>query len=144
MQMRMPIFSYFIVMGTVLVGLLFWVSNEIDPNSVPLKTSQVVGVPRPFKATRPEPMRDLTAVNFAAATTPASAPDMPSQAVLAGQPSEALAKVDPAARAARAEAPPTKKRVTRMQPPVEYRQNNASVAISRPPGGREFGLSGIY
>ena len=75
MQMRMPIFSYFIVMGTVLVGLLFWVSNEIDPNSVPLKTSQVVGVPRPFKATRPEPMRDLTAVNFAAATTTASAPD---------------------------------------------------------------------
>jgi hypothetical protein len=131
--MRMPIFSYFIVMGTVLVGLLFWVSNEIDPNSVPLKTSQVVGVPRPFKATRPEPI--LTAVNFAAATTTASAPDMTSRAVLAAQPSEALAKVDPAARAARAEAPPTKKRLTRMQPPVEYRQNNASVAISRPPGG---------
>jgi hypothetical protein len=120
-------------MGTVLVGLLFWVSNEIDPNSVPLKTSQVVGVPT-FKATHPEPMRDLTAVNFAAATTTASAPDMTSQAVLAAQPSEALAKVDPAARAARAEAPPTKKRLTRMQPPVEYRQNNA----------REFGLSGIY
>ena len=130
--MRMPIFSYFIVMGTVLVGLLFWVSNEIDPNSVPLKTSQVVGVPRPFKATRPEPMRDLTAVNFAVAITTAA------------QPSEALAKVDLAARSARAEAPPTKKRLTRMQPPVEYRQNNASVAISRPPGGREFGLSGIY
>jgi hypothetical protein len=89
-------------------------------------------------------MRDLTAVNFAAATPPTSAPDMTSQAVLAAQPSEALAKLGPAARAARAEAPPTKKRVTRMQPPAESQQNNASVAISRHPGGREFGLSGIY
>jgi hypothetical protein len=141
---RMPLLHYFVVVGSVLVGLLFWISNEIEPNSSPLKTSQVVGVPRPFKATRPELMPDLTAVNFAAATTPASAPDMTSQAVLAAQPSEALAKVDPAERAARAEAPPTKKRVTHTQPPVEYRQDNASVVISRPPGGREFGLSGSY
>jgi hypothetical protein len=131
--MRMPLLRYFMVVGSVLIGLLFWVSNESEPNSSPIKTSQVVGVPRPFKATRPELMPDLTAVNFAAASTPASAPDMTSQA-----------EVDPAARAARAEAPPTKKRVTRTQPPVEYRQNNASVAISRPPGGREFGLSGSY
>jgi hypothetical protein len=42
----------------------------------------------------------------------------------------------PAALTARAEAPPTKKRVTRTQPPVEYRQNNAS-------SHREFGLSGL-
>lgn len=131
--MRMPLLRYFMVVGSVLVGLLFWVSNESEPNSSPIKTSQVVGVPRPFKATRPELMPDLTAANFAAATTPASAPDMTSQV-----------EVDPAARTARAEAPPTKKRITRKQPPVEYRQNNASVAISRPPGGREFGLSGSY
>jgi hypothetical protein len=112
---RMPLLRYFMVVGSVLVGLLFWVSNESEPNSSPIKTSQVVGVPRPFKATRPELMPDLTALNFA------------------------RAKVDPAARAARAEAPPTKKRVTSTQPPVEYRQNNASVAISRPPRSR-FGL----
>jgi hypothetical protein len=37
--------------------------------------------------------------NGARWTTTASAPDMTSQAVLAAQPSEALAKVDPAARA---------------------------------------------
>ena len=65
--MRMPLLRYFMVVGSVLVGLLFWVSNESEPNSSPLKTSQVVGVPRPFKATRPELMPDLTAVNFAAA-----------------------------------------------------------------------------
>lgn len=44
--------------------------------------------------------------------------------------------IEPAALTARAEAPPTKKRVTRTQPPVEYRQNNA---LSH----REFGLSGL-
>jgi hypothetical protein len=141
MHKRMPIFSYFIVMGTVLVGLLFWVSNELDPNSAPLKTSQVLGLPRPFKATRSEPMRDLTAANFAAPIPPASAPNMTSQAVLAAQPSEALAEVGPAARAARAEAPPTNKHVTHRQPQVESRQNNVAV-VSRPPSGREFGLSG--
>ena len=62
--MRMPLLRYIMVVGSVLVGLLFWVSNESAPNSSPLKTSQVAGVPRPFKATRPEPMPDLTAVNF--------------------------------------------------------------------------------
>ena len=71
---------------------------------------------------------------------PAPAPDMTSPLVLAAQPKaqsvpEVLAKVEPAALAARAEAP-KKKRVTRTQPPVEYRQNSA------PPQGREFGLSG--
>jgi hypothetical protein len=45
-------------------------------------------------------------------------------------------RIKPAVLAARAEAPPTKKRVTRTQPPVEYRQNNAS-------SHREFGLSGL-
>ena len=47
--MRMPLLHYFVVVGSVLVGLLFWISNEIEPNSSPLKTSQVIGVPRPFK-----------------------------------------------------------------------------------------------
>ena len=85
---------------------------------------------------------------------PAPAPDMTSPLVLAAQPkdqsppevlpkSAATDQKQLAARrsrealAARAEAPPTKSRVTVTQPPVEYRQNNA------PPGRREFGLSGI-
>jgi hypothetical protein len=60
----------------------------------------------------------------------------PSQAVLAAQPKDLPAldvptKIEPAARAARAEVRPTK-RVTH----TVYRQNNAS---SR----REFGLSGL-
>src|SRR5262249_12048923 len=94
---------------------------------------------------------------------PAPAPDMASPLVLAVQPApEIPAKIKPAAPSedrsatthqkqtaawhkraaleARAEAPPAKMRVARR--PVEYRQNNASVAISKPPGVREFGLSG--
>jgi hypothetical protein len=46
----MPIFSYFAVAGTVLLGLLLWVSNEIEPGPPPIATSQVVGLPKPFKA----------------------------------------------------------------------------------------------
>jgi hypothetical protein len=48
---------------------------------------------------------------------------MTSQAVLAAQPKskpEALDQIDPAARAARAEAPPENNRVTQ---PIDYQQN---------------------
>jgi hypothetical protein len=82
----------------------------------------------------PGAIRNLT-------TAPAPAPDMASDLVRAAMPKaqsaseDDLAKVKPAARAARAEAPPTKKRVTRTQPPVEHRQNNTG-------SYREFGLSG--
>jgi hypothetical protein len=64
--MRMPILSYFIVAGTALVGLLFWVSNELDPNSSPIKTSQTVGVAEPFKAQPEQPQYKIEGVNFAA------------------------------------------------------------------------------
>ena len=73
--------------------------------------------------------------------TPAMATHVTSEPVHAAQPRAQVApehpkRIEPAARAARAEAPPTKKRVTRTQPPVAYRQNNAS-------SHREFGLSGL-
>ena len=63
--MRMPVCSYFIVVGSVLAGLLFWVSDAIEPKNAPLKISQTVGVPKPFAA-QPEPSPGVTAVNFAA------------------------------------------------------------------------------
>ena len=64
--MRMPILSYFIVAGTALVALLFWVSNGLDPNNSPIKTSQIVGVPEPFKAQPEQPQYKVDNVNFAA------------------------------------------------------------------------------
>jgi len=66
----MPILSYFTVAGAALVALLFWVSNGLDPNSSPIKTSQVVGVPEPFKAQPEQPRYKVDNDNFAAEQEP--------------------------------------------------------------------------
>ena len=71
--MRMPLFSYFVVMGFTLTLALIFISNRIEPLGSPVPTSQIVGVARPFK---PEPERSpyaITGTNFAAAYKPASA-----------------------------------------------------------------------
>lgn len=70
--MRMPIFSYFLVVGAVLTGLLIWFGDDGDLKSAPLRTSQQVGIPKPFKG-EPETMPDISAVNFAAAREPPAA-----------------------------------------------------------------------
>jgi hypothetical protein len=62
----MPIFSYFLVVGSVLTGLLLWFGNASEPIGTALTSSQTVGIPK-FK---PEPEAEharATAVNFAAA-----------------------------------------------------------------------------
>jgi hypothetical protein len=129
----MPIFTYFAVVGSVLVALLFFTDAtlEKDTRAVITVTSQH-GLPKPR---RPDRIQTLS-------TAPAPAPDMTSPLVLAAQPKDQSApevpKVEPAALAARAEAP----RVTRTQPPVDYRQTNAR--SQNPRRGREFGLSGAY
>ncbi|MGC1681533.1 MAG: hypothetical protein WA760_09335 [Pseudolabrys sp.] len=66
----MPILSYFFVVGAVLTGLLLWFGDDGDLQGAPLRTSQQVGVPKPFKG-QPESMPDVTNVNFAAAREPA-------------------------------------------------------------------------
>ena len=120
----MPALTFLAVAGLALIALLFVADATLEPGSPVIVTSQRSGLPEPR---RPDATQTLTAA-------PAPAPDMTSPAVLAAQP-EVLAKIAPAALAARAEARPTKKRVTHTQLPVEYRQNNASTH-------REFGLSG--
>src|SRR5262249_45439094 len=64
--MRMPIFSYFLVVGAVFAGLLIWFGDDVELASAPLRTSQQVGTPKPFKG-QPETMPVISAVNFAAA-----------------------------------------------------------------------------
>jgi len=64
--MRMPIVSYFIVVGAVLTGLLIWFGDDGELERAPLRTSQQIGIPKPFKG-KPESMPDITTVNFAAA-----------------------------------------------------------------------------
>jgi hypothetical protein len=81
----------------------------------------------------------LEKITQASIQTPVAAPALAnhvtSEPVHAAQPKAQVVSDDPVT--ARAEAPSTKKRVTRTQPPVEYRQNNAS-------SYREFGLSGLH
>jgi hypothetical protein len=136
------------VAGSVMIALLFVADATLEKGSPAVVTSQY-GLPKPWrpvgtsdqdgleKPWRPDPKQVLAAV-------PAPAPDMTSPLVLAAQPKaqsvpEVLAKVEPAALAARAEAP--KKRVGR-QPPVDNRQNQTW--SQHLPGSREFGLSGSY
>jgi hypothetical protein len=72
-QMRMPLFSYFVVMGSTLTLGLIYISNRIEPLGSPVPTSQIVGIAKPFK---PEPERSpyiINGSNFAAAYRPASA-----------------------------------------------------------------------
>jgi hypothetical protein len=98
----MPALAFLAVAGLALIGLLFVANAKLEPGSPPIVTSQRSGLPE----VRPPDV----AQKSSAASAPA--PDMTSQAVLAAQPQsapDALAKIG-AARAARAEAPPKKKR----------------------------------
>jgi hypothetical protein len=60
----MPIFSYFLVVGSVLTGLLLWFGNESQPRTA-LTSSQTIGIPKFKPEPEPEHAR-VTAVNFAA------------------------------------------------------------------------------
>jgi len=131
----MPIFAYFAVVAWVLIALLFVADPMLEKDTRAVVTSERVGLPKPWQpdSRYPNAIRNLNMRNLA--TAPAPAPDMASNLVRASMPKaqqsapeDDLAKVEPAARAARAEAPSAKKP-----------QNNT---WSHLPGGREFGLSG--
>ena len=100
----MPVLAFFAVVGSVLFALLFVADATLENSSPAIVTSQRTGLPAPR----------YDGATKTLTTAPAPAPDMASQAVLAAQPksaSDALAKIEPAAREARAEAPPKKLRV---------------------------------
>ena len=103
----MPIFTYVLVVGSALIALLFIMDVTVEKGAPPIVTSERQGLPKPW---HPDPIQVLTAA-------PAAAPDMTSPAVLAAQP-----KVAPFAEA-KSDAAPKKKRVTRRQPPDQYRQS---------------------
>jgi hypothetical protein len=100
----MPALAFLAVEGSVLVAFLFLADATLEKNGSPaIITSQRSGLPEP--SWQPGEIHILTAA-------PAPAPDMTSQAVLDAQPKaepEALTKIEPEARAARAEAPAKKK-----------------------------------
>jgi hypothetical protein len=109
----MPVFTFFAVVGFALIALLFVADATLERSSPVIVTSDRIGLPERWHS---DTIQTLT-------TTPAPAPDMSSQAVLAAQPKsklEGIKNIEPAARAARAEAPPENNRVTQ---PIDYRQN---------------------
>jgi len=114
----MPALAFLAVVGLVLVALLFVADATLESGSPLIVTSTRVGLPEPW---HPNTAGTLT-------TTPASAPDMSSKAVLSAQPSEALAKIDPAARAARAEAPARKPVTQQPFGSFGYNQRNYQAA----------------
>ena len=110
----MPVLAYLEVVGFVLAALLFVADATLERSSPVIVTSDRVGLPERWHF---DTIQTLS-------TAPAPAPDMTSPAVLAAQPKsepEVLEKIGPAARAARAEAPPKNNRVTQ---PTGRRQNH--------------------
>jgi hypothetical protein len=108
-----PVLAFFSVVGFALIALLFVADATLERSSPVIVTSDRVGLPARW---HPDTIQTLT-------TAPAPAPDMTSQAVLVAQPKSeprALKKIEAAARAARAEAPPENSPVTRE---IDYRQN---------------------
>jgi hypothetical protein len=127
----MPIFSYFAVMGSVLVALLFAADATLDKRGPLNSNSEFAGLPKAWHAAdwQPETKTPVLVV------TPAPAPDMKSEAVVAAAPPP-VAKVQAAAaakaeavtqRVAKLDAAPRKpRRVVRRPPhPADDRQNYA-------------------
>lgn len=63
--MRMPILAYFVVVGTALLALLVLSSYELPDDGAPIKTSQLVGLPKVEPHPESEPTMTASA-NFAA------------------------------------------------------------------------------
>jgi len=110
----MPVLAYLGVVGFVLVALLFAADATLERSSPVIVTSDRIGLPERWHS---DTIQTLT-------TAPVPAPDMTSPAVRAAQPKpepDILDKIGPAARAARAEAPPKNNRLTQ---PTGHRQNH--------------------
>ena len=132
----MPIFSYFAVVGSVMVALLFAADATLTKSTTPVvATSSIYGMPKPW---HPDPTQTL-------ASTPAPAPDMSSEAVLAAAP-----KTQPVnERSATADAAPKKKRVVARKPPTDdprqsyaWSRGNENFAWSR--SGDPFSRGGMF
>jgi hypothetical protein len=65
--MRMPVLRYFVVVGSLLLGFLYWAGNRGESGATAFKTSQTVGIPKSFTPQTPQqPLPEVTTVNFAA------------------------------------------------------------------------------
>jgi hypothetical protein len=103
----MRVLAFLGAAGFVLIAMLFVADATLEKGSPAIVTTQRSGLPKPTR--HPDEVHVLT-------STPAPAPDMTSQAVLAAQPKsapDALPRIEPAAHATWAEAPPENRRPVR-------------------------------
>jgi len=110
----MPALAFLAVVGFALIALLCVADATLERSPPVIPTSERVGLPERW---HPDTVQILT-------SAPAPAPDMTSPPVFAAQlkpEPDALEKIGPAARAARAEAPPKNRRVTQ---PIDRWQNH--------------------
>ena len=49
-RMRMPLLSYFVVVGSVLLAAIVWLGDTLEPVPPPIAVSHTVGLPAPYKA----------------------------------------------------------------------------------------------
>jgi hypothetical protein len=115
----MPAVAFLAWVGSALVALLFVADTALVDHGPAIVVSQRIGLPEPW---HPDPAQTPT-------PNPIPTPEMTSLAVISNQPvSEAEGHaINPAALAARAEAPPKKeKRVTRqaIKRPQNHVQQN--------------------
>src|ERR1043166_2961931 len=124
----MPIFSYFAVVGSVLGALLFAADATLPKSATPvIVTSSLYGMPKPW---HPDPSPIL-------ATTPAPAPDMSSEAVLAAAPQTAPVNE----RNTAVNAAPKKKRVVARKPPADDARQNYAWSRSGDPFRQNYAWS---
>jgi hypothetical protein len=128
----MPILSYFVGVGALLVALLFVADATLTPSNSPVvPTSTLYGLPKPWK---PDPVQTLV-------TTPAPAPDAASEPEQAALPKSTPAAEQVNGATARAEVAPKKKHIARRHPrPADHRQTYAWT----PNAYRPFGGSGFF
>jgi hypothetical protein len=111
----MPVLAFLASVGLALVAMLFAANAMLPDNGAAIVVSGRIGLPEPW-----HPAPDPTSLP---AFAPIPAPEMTSPAVIPTQPVSEDA-ITPAARTARAEAPPKKeKRVARQS--TDRQQNQA-------------------
>ena len=107
-------FSYFAVMGSVLLALLF-VANATLEKSAPARASQFVGLPKAY---------EYKNYSTSLVATPAPAPDMSSDAVMAAAVVAAATPTEAAPARAAEIVPKKKKDVVFRQPQDDSREKN--------------------
>ena len=125
----MPILSYFVGVGALLVALLFVAYETLTKSDSPVvPTSTLYGLPKPWKPD--PPVQTLVAA-------PAPVPDAATETAQAASP-----KTEPVTEASgRADVAPKKKHVARRHPrPADHRQTYAWT----PNAYRPFGGGGFF